>query len=132
MVKRHVPDDVRRLVKELLDKTEPAKYEPTAEQIAVRVQELEAMGLKNESELIGISSPMRQYAINSLCNELAQQHAEPGADAFVTMDPDLLRLADRLAERYGLRVISIEEFVRQMDEKGGKALEPTDQSRRSD
>ncbi|MFQ5741534.1 MAG: hypothetical protein ACE5JX_21260 [Acidobacteriota bacterium] len=83
---------------------------PSAESIAARMQELEEMGLEDLPEYEGISSSVRQYAINSLAMGMAKAAGDELATGddrevpvMVTFDKQLLAKADQLAARFGLK-----------------------------
>jgi hypothetical protein len=102
-------------LQDLLKQIETIPYRPSAGAIALRVDELESMGLEDEPEYVGISSSVRQYAITTLAFEMARAAGEEDQPtSFVTEHPGLLSRADELFIRFGLRPMSPGELTNQL------------------
>src|SRR3954447_18389098 len=88
----------RKLLEDFLDRTEVVSYTPPDEQIELRVKDLKALGLLDKPEFRGLSSPVRQYALNSLIAQAG--HLGPPPIIFITEHAGLLRQARLLEIRY--------------------------------
>ena len=89
---------------------------PDETAIAARVQELTAMGLRDEPTYEGLSSSVRQYAINSLGTDDGEE-----IPFMITTHEGLLALASRLQERYGMRPVTIAEAVELSNQEASKS-----------
>jgi hypothetical protein len=82
---------------------------PSPAMIEARMRELEAMGLEDIPEYEGISSSVRQYAINTLAIEMARAAGDEKVTededipVMITFDKQLLRHAEELTARFGLK-----------------------------
>lgn len=109
--------------KELLDFLSSARClpSPSPVEIEARMRELEAMGLEDIPEYEGISSSVRQYAINSLAMEMARAAGDETVaqdddlPVMITFDEQLLSQAEELAARFGLKPIHPDQLPEPMD-----------------
>jgi hypothetical protein len=109
--------------KELLDFLTSAHClpSPSLQEINARMRELEAMGLEDIPEYEGISSSVRQYAINSLAMEMAKASgdevvtADEDMPVMITFDEQLLSHAEELAARYRLKPMHPDQLPEPMD-----------------
>jgi hypothetical protein len=97
---------------------------PSVESIEARMRDLEEMGLEDIPEYEGISSSVRQYAINSLAVEIAKAAGDEIAASneeeipvMVTFDEQLLAHSDELAERFGLRPMHPDQLPTDVDSR---------------
>jgi hypothetical protein len=109
--------------KELLDflKSAHCLPSPSPVKIEARMRELEAMGLEDIPEYEGISSSVRQYAINSLAMEMAKAAGDETVaqdedmPVMITFDEQLLAQAEELAARFGLKPTHPDQLPEPMD-----------------
>jgi hypothetical protein len=110
--------------KELLDFLMSAHCLPSPSPLSIeaRMRELEEMGLEDIPEYEGISSSVRQYAINSLAMEMAKAAGDEVAagddeemPVMITFDEQLLSHAEELAARYGLKPMHPDQLPEPMD-----------------
>jgi hypothetical protein len=109
--------------KELLDFLMSAHCLPSPPLAAIeaRMRELEAMGLEDIPEYEGISSSVRQYAINSLAMKMAKAAGDEkvmeddDTPVMITFDEQLLSHAEELTARYGLKPMHPEQLPEPMD-----------------
>jgi hypothetical protein len=115
----HLDRSQRKMLEDFLDHTEVVSYTPPDEQIATRLRDLKALGLLDQPEFRGLSSPVRQYALNSLIAQAG--HLGPPPIIFITEHAGLLRQSRLLEIRYGLRPMSpqavVEDQARQQEEE---------------
>ncbi len=102
------------VLEQFVKNVEISPYSPSPAAIQQRVHELESLGLEDLPEFPGISSPVRQYAINTLVSTMARDagRSDLAPRELLTKHPGLLERADELEERYGLRPISMDELRR--------------------
>lgn len=90
------------------------RSEPAA--VGARMAELRAMGFEDLPTIEGISSSVRQYAFNSVALDEQSGGGKPRRPTvFATEDAALIERADELADRFGLRPVSLEELRRMID-----------------
>lgn len=106
MNRRHLTRSQAGLLRTFLEQITPVRYTPSEQQLAQRLHELEELGLHDEPEFEGISSPVRQYALNSLLADAG--YFDPPPAPFITFHPGLLHQAKPLARRYGLQPMTPE------------------------
>ena len=110
----------------LAQKSEVLSYTPTVHEINVRLRELESMDLFNRQEWEGISSPVRQFAITTICHEKGTPEEQKDTIKFVTMHEGLLARKLSLAERYGVECVSMDDMITYLSQRheGGESHGP--------
>jgi hypothetical protein len=109
MKKLHLNKAQARLLEDFLHQSRVVSYAPSEAAITMRLRELKLFGLHDEPEFEGISSPVRQYVLNSLLADAG--YYDPLPAAFMTMHPGLLAQAELLEQRYRVRPMTPQEVA---------------------